>query len=154
MRHLTPLAILIGSVIIAFGLYFGLRTDTNSPRDRPPPASEPLPQPAPLPPAQPRIVPEQKTRVATEAKAALEAQKAAIVAQCLATPLNDGKPPYVDYVFNFTFGANGQMLARGVSEDRETGRPAVTKCVLGALLPVIVSPPGQSVYVEVDFRLQ
>jgi hypothetical protein len=151
----TSSAILVGSAMIAAAVYFGLRHGlaARGAEDRSPlpaalrPPSTGGPAPAPRPTAS-------RSEVARQVAGALDAHRAALAERCWRPSFQrDPAPPVVKYVFNFTFDADGRQVARGVAEDRETARPDVTSCITTALPPLVIPPPGASMYVEVPFAL-
>jgi hypothetical protein len=164
-RISTPTAILLGSVIVAAGLFFGLRdrSDPQPPAPAPAPSAAALapPSPAmpaeavqPVQPAQPAGPAADRSAVAKQAEAALAQHRKSLTDQCLAPSLaRKPDPPVVKYVFNVTFDAEGKQIARGVSEDREAARPEVTACVSEKLPTLTVPPPGQTVRVEIPLSL-
>lgn len=151
----------MGSCVIAIALYLGLRGRNESPAPTPSvaalPASAapivPAPQPPPVitPAAAPTV---DKKRVLEEATASLDKHKKALSEKCLAPSLaKKPEPAKVKYLFNITFDAAGKIIARGVTEDRETARPEVLACVSDNFPALQVAPPGQSVLVDVPFEL-
>jgi len=179
----TQGAILLGSGMIALGLFFGLRGREDTPppppaqapasvdAPPPPPARDPAPsmerrarsaqptQPArPAPTAQtaPAAPPEGAARdeVTRQAAQALEARRRHLVDRCWKPSLAKSRdPPSVRYVFNITFDAEGRQLARGLAEDRAAARPDVTTCLGAELTPLAIPAPGAVVQVEVPFSL-
>lgn len=164
----TPGAILIGSGLIALGLFFGLQGREEAPPPRAAPASTALTAPnaappqrgAPVddrreaPPPGPAPAAASRADVAQQAAQALEAQRKRLVERCWKpSAARSPQPPTVRYVFNFTFDAEGRQAARGLSEDRETSRPDVTSCLNGALEALVIPAPGAPVQVEVPFSL-
>jgi len=154
-------AILLGSVVIALGLFLGLRSRDAAPPPLPPPATQPpaaqttaaqttAPPPA-APPAAPSI---DRSEIVKQAAAALGSERKKLGEKCFAPSLaKQPEPKTVKLNFNFTFDASGKQIARGVSEVREFARPDVTSCVLDALPAISVPAPGQTVFVEVPFEL-
>lgn len=145
-------AILLGSGIIALGLYFGLRSSKS---DVPPmlPRAGPAVDRAPLTPAKPAPIVD-KAKVAKDAAAALGKHKKALTETCVAPALaKKPDPPTVKYLFNITFDAAGRPIARGVVEDRATSRPEVLTCISDNFPVIQVPPPGQSVLVDVPLEL-
>lgn len=99
-------------------------------------------------------VPASKDAVATEVSAALEAYRSTVMRDCWAPAVaaHPGSPPQT-WVFNFTFGADGSQIVRGVTAVGKDGGVDVTTCVLAAVKPLKLAPPGASTYVEVPFTL-
>ncbi len=157
-RISTQTAILLGSVIIALGLYLGLHR-TPAP---PPPPSAPVVVDAPrAPPAAPEperpapaAAPADRSQVQRQVEAALAQHKKMLADRCLAPSLaKKPEPRAVKYSLNYTFDASGKQIARGMTDNRENGRPEVTQCVLENLPMIEVSPPGQSTPLEVTLEL-
>ncbi|WP_437477454.1 hypothetical protein WME75_28345 [Sorangium sp. So ce1014] len=166
----TPTAILLGSALIAAAVYLGLRhgpaavaPDARSAggtaADRAGPGSSAGPaerarasgEVAPGPQRAPSVPREE---VARQAARALDAHRPALVERCYRPAIAAQPAPRgVKYVFNLTFDAQGRQIARGILEDRETSRPEITACLVTALPPVAVAPPGASVRVDVPFSL-
>jgi len=157
----TSTAILIGSCVIALGLYLGLNGRNQAPVPVPnvavAPTSEVPAAPAPVAVAPKPVVPSpsvDKKRVIEEASASLDKHKKALSEKCLAPSLaKKPDPSKVKYIFNITFDANGKVIARGVTEDRETARSEVLACVSANFPELQVSPLGQSVLVDVPLEL-
>ncbi|WP_437627557.1 hypothetical protein [Sorangium sp. So ce1151] len=173
---MTPAAILLGSLIIAAGLYFGLQQPAPSaapppasaearaasarapaaPGEAPAPAgapSQPLPRPAAAAPssALPRELYE---RVAADATSALEARRPLFVKQCWEPSLKKNPTPArARYLFNMTFDESGKEIARGISEVRGMDRPDAAHCLRMIPLGIGVPPPGARVAVEVELTL-
>ncbi len=149
-------AILLGSVIIALGLYFGLQRKPAAP----PPPAVPVVVDAPRAPA---AVPEpdrpapaaarvDRSDVGKQVEAALAKHKKMLVEKCVAPSLaKDPEPKTVTYTFNYTFDASGKQITRGTIESRENSRPDVTRCVNQNLPAIEVAPPGQSMPIDVTF---
>ncbi|WP_438020873.1 hypothetical protein WMF18_18200 [Sorangium sp. So ce315] len=168
---LTPAAILLGSVFIAAGLYFGLQR-AAPPDAAPPPASaeasakappaSEAPAPAPPRPAPPAAATgavaaspgELYSRVAADAMEALEARRQLFVKQCWEPSLKKSPTPArARYLFNMTFDESGKEIARGISEVRGMDRPDAAQCLRMIPLGIAVPPPGARVAVEVEMTL-
>jgi hypothetical protein len=146
----TPTAILLGSVVVALGLYFGLRGRSEPPVPLAPPTAAERP-PEVAPPPRPAV---DRSAVAKQVEAALAKHKKTLTESCLAPSLaTRPEPKTVKLVFNYTFDTNGKQISRGVSEDRETSRADVTACVTDKLPEISVSPQGESVHVEAPLEL-
>jgi len=176
-KHLsTPVAILIAGVLVAAGLFFGLRgRDAGPPAspgadstERPQRAAGAGPTPAPdqtaggavaAQPSRPptpaaTAVTADRNAATTAALKDLERHRAAIVDKCVKPSLaKTPEPPTVKLVFNVTFNEQGQQIARGISEDRATSRYEVTQCVTDALPPLQVPAQGASVMVDLPWTL-
>jgi hypothetical protein len=151
-------AILLGSVIIALGLYFGLQ---RRPAEPPPPsvpvvvdaprAPAAAPEPERPAPAAPRV---DRSEVGKQVEAALAKHRKMLVEKCLAPSLaKNPEPKTVSYTFNYTFDAGGKQIARGTIESRENSRPDVTQCVNQNLPAIELPPPGQGMSVDVTFAM-
>lgn len=160
-----PIAIVAAGALVGLGLFFGLRSRPDPPPAAAPPAapgttsiSAPLPlgppDPAPASSATPVTPPATASNVdrkatAGQARAALDQHKKKIVEACILPALAaKPTPPNVKLSFNFSFDASGKQLTRGISEDRETGRPGITQCVQSKLPAIQIPPPGAGVFVE------
>lgn len=165
---MTPAAILLGSLIIAAGLYLGLQRP--APSTAPPPASvetaaasvvraPPAPADAPAPsqphPARAAATPaELYKRVQVDAARALEARRSLFVKQCWEPSLRkSATPPRAKYLFNMTFDESGKEIARGISEVRGMERPDAAQCLRMIPLGIGVPPPGTRVAVEIELIL-
>ncbi|WP_437730659.1 hypothetical protein [Sorangium sp. So ce1335] len=161
----TPTAILLGSAMISAAVYLGLRHGPAAvaPDARPvhgtaaiqagPGASAGAAEraAAPAPRAAPSVP---RDEVAKQAARALDAHRPALVERCYRPAIAaQPEPRTVKYLFNITFDARGRQIARGLIEDRETARPEVTACLVAALPPVEIAPPGANVRVDVPFSL-
>ncbi|AUX34741.1 MULTISPECIES: hypothetical protein [Sorangium] len=166
----TPTAILLGSAMIAAAVYLGLRhgpaavapdpraaAGDASHRGEPAPragAAEGARAPGEGAPAPQRAPAVPREEVERQAARALDARRPALVERCYKPAIAARPAPReVKYVFNLTFDAQGRQIARGIIEDRETSRPDVTACLVAALPPIAVEPPGASVRVDVPFSL-
>ncbi len=147
----TSWAIVLGSCIISLGLYFGLRS-----RDG---VVQPVDAPTATVPRQTSVASTARAasdivRVLREASASLDGHKKALTEKCLAPSLaKKPDPPHVKYSFDITFDATGAPIARGVIEDRATARSEVLTCVSDNFPDLRVSPPGQTVRVDVPLEL-
>jgi hypothetical protein len=174
-----PGAILLGSMIIGAGLYFGLRSKDAAPVLAPPPPSPPGPggaaAPLTAPPAlappgpvaapmmggpmgglgMPAAPPELHAKVVAQATKALEKQRPTFLKTCWEPSLKASpEPSKAKYIFNVTFdGATGKELSRGISEQRDMSRPDVGQCLRALPLSLEVEPPGMNVNVDVPLIL-
>ncbi|WP_437942265.1 hypothetical protein [Sorangium sp. So ce341] len=180
---MTPAAILLGSVVIATGLYLGLQRP--APASAPPPAgaeaaaasvkaapapadvqppSQPHPAPADAqPPPQPHPAPaaaapalrrELHKRVEADAVKALEARRPQFLKQCWEPSVRKNPaPPRAKYLFSMTFDESGKEIARGISEVRGMERPDAAQCLRMIPLGIGVPPPGTRVAVEIEMVL-
>lgn len=153
-------AILGGSVIIAAGLYFGLRDRGAAPATPAPPAVPTLaPAPAPAAPAPPpttlgHVTPAQTDAVRKAVAAALETKRADLKKKCW-DPLaaKDPKPEMARLSWNGTIGNAGKPTAWGLSENREAFREGLSQCVNKELGDLEVAPPASPTEVTVEFEL-
>lgn len=147
----TSWAIVLAGCIIALGVYFGLRgREAAAPPVNPPLPAVPVPGPAVLP-AKPVV---DQARVFREASATLDRHKKTLTEKCLAPALaQKPEPARVKYSFNLTFDASGMVIARGIIEDRATARADVATCVSDNFPELKVTPPGQTVRVDVPLEL-
>jgi hypothetical protein len=155
----TSTAILIGSAVIAVGLYFGLRGQRET-LPAPPPSVEaqsphaltPQPSPSPSPAAPAAAV--DPSQMEKQVLAALEKHRKMLTDQCLKPALAaQPAPATVNYRLNFTFDASGRQIMRGISEDRATARPDVTRCLTDSLPEITIATPGGAAPIEVPFSL-
>lgn len=147
----TSWAIVLGSCIISLGLYFGLRSRDGAVQSVDAPTATVPRQTAVV--SAPRTAPD-VSRVLREAVASLDGHKKALTEKCLAPSLaKKPDPPRVKYSFDITFDATGVPIARGVIEDRATARFEVLTCVSDNFPDLRVSPPGQTVRVDVPLEL-
>ncbi|AGP37099.1 hypothetical protein [Sorangium cellulosum] len=171
---MTPAAIVLGSVVIATGLYLGLQrpAPSSGPPPAPPPAgaeaaaasvkeppapadaqpaSQPYPAPAAAPPALRR---ELYKRVEADAVKALEARRPQFLKQCWEPSVRKNPaPPRAKYLFSMTFDESGKEIARGISEVRGMERPDAAQCLRMIPLGIGVPPPGTRVAVEIEMVL-
>lgn len=147
-----PAAIVVGSAILGASIYLGLRHAPASPAPASAPegSSPPLaPPPAPSPsPAEPV-----GDRVYRQAQAALDGLRPALVKACW-TPPGPGEPAAVLVTYDVTFGADGGIVALGISEQRDAFRTSVAECLRKQPRPALpVDPPGQGVRVVLGLPL-
>jgi hypothetical protein len=158
----TPVAVLIGSVVIAFGLYFGL--SARQPQAPSPTTAGPTAPTAPAAstdtrqtaqPQPPPALASADIPAATAAvTAALEKQRKVAVEKCWApSAKTQPDPASVKYGFNFNFGPDGKQVTRGITEPRGGNRPGVVNCMQAELGPIEIPAQGQPVAVEVELTL-
>jgi hypothetical protein len=152
-KHIsTPMAILIGSAIIAVGLFLGLQQGSVGPPPAPTVPAAPPPKEQIAPP-KPAVV-ASRDEVTRQAANALAGQRPEIVARCWKPSVaKQAQPASAKYVFNYTFSADGRQIGRGVAEDRATARRDLTACMVGMLEPLSIPPPGANTYVEIPLEL-
>jgi hypothetical protein len=147
-----PVAIVVAGGFIGGGLFFGLRASRPAPPVPSVNATASGASSAGVP--EPTAEPSSAAKVLADATAALEAQRPRIVVECWqASAKRQPEPGIMHVVYTFSFNAQGQQLARGISVDRATGRPDVTSCLSTAVHPVTIPPPGAPVSVDVPFTL-
>ncbi len=160
-RLATPIAILVGSAMIALGLYFGLRE--RLPGDAPvgatasassvaasvtPSAAAPpvLEKTAPPVAAAPSIEP--RTLAEADAQKAVASLGQTIRTQCFDPHKSDpGAPRSVKFTYSGGFDANGVEIARALSEDRAARLPAISQCARELPMTLRIAPPGTNVNV-------
>jgi hypothetical protein len=164
----TQAAVIIAGGLIGAGLIVGLR---GRPSNAIPSSSDGTPRTAPSSAATGReeqrsaspsaaestsaSARDERARGAREeALKALTPQMAAFRRKCWEPSLKKAaEPPRVTLVLNYTFDADGEQLARGISDVAGASRPDVTNCVGMELQPISIPPPGARTYVEVPFTL-
>lgn len=136
-------AILLAGAMLALAVFFGLRglAPPAAPSPPPPPTAEPPPPAAEPPP--PALDPEvARQRVAD----ALAYHHDKLRQDCYLPAVAGESPlPTLTFEFNYTFDSEGMQIARGVVEVGDTGRPAVTECVLATLPALRIRRPGRVV---------
>jgi hypothetical protein len=156
VRLSLPSSIVLASVIISLGLYFGLR--------RPDAASTPAPArveaapkvaPAPMqstatPPPRPALPSEEQLRAQTLAQ--VEAAKPRWKAACW-DPADPATRKPGRYVSVLAFDAEGQLDISGVSEIRDGSDSNVGQCLRLQLNTFTISPPGRNVSFEIPFEI-
>ena len=155
-----PVAIVLASVIMATGLYLGLRPPSPPPQ---PPVTAPLPEPGPpVPVPVPVPVPAAPVAATLEVKAiaaengrlALETVRAVMVERCwTSAAAKQPEPRQIPLMFNLSFSAQGQLVAFGISETRGADRPDVATCLRLLELRLQIPPPGSPLSVDVPFTL-
>ena len=160
-------AVLVGSAVIATGLYLGLRSNAAPAPAAPtmaapqskvaPPAADPEPgagAPAPMGMALPGVPAEQQARVQKDTARAIEAAKPGIVRECWGpSAARAAEPSKIKLKWNGTIGSDGRPAASGLSEDREASRPDLTDCVLAKLSSLHVPPPPTPTFVSIELTL-
>lgn len=146
MRLSIPVSILGASVIIALGLYFGLRSSTAPVTPAPvaaPVAAPPRPEPTPGP---------------TEAQTAASVTQVIVEAHprwraaCWDTADPATRKPG-RYVASLAFDASGKLVIFGITEEREASDPAVAQCIRQQSNTFSIPAPGQASSFEVPFRM-
>jgi hypothetical protein len=155
-------SVLLGSVVIALGLYFGLRASSTAapyagpahaaPGSAAPalPRGEALPRPAESGPAE-RGPPAPGTSVSADAAAALAAMHGELKKKCWEPAIAaQPAPARSKYLVSLSFDKDGREVGRGISEIRDAdSRPDVATCLRGVVAPLKISPPQQFVTVEI-----
>ncbi len=144
-----PVAVVVAGGLIGAGLFFGLRSRPASPVASPSaPTNGPASADVPVPMA------ESQGSVMADVSKALRAQRPRIVAECWEPAAKrQPEPAVMKIVYSFSFDAQGQQLARGISVERSTARADVTSCLSTALHPLTIPPPGAPMSVDVPFAL-
>ena len=155
-----PLSILGASVIIALGIYFGLRARPLPPPSAPVVASRQPPTVVVREvPVRPPERAEQSTPVLapqTSKQAQIEAENAVdttlvqqIASECYAPHANDPDlPAHLELVYDGAFDANGVEIARAISDVRGNVSVAVSQCARKLQLDLRIPPPGQPIHVN------
>lgn len=165
----TPHAIFAGSIVIAVGLYFGLRRDSPPPALPPPapttsstaaPASSVSPAAPPLPPS---VVPpvavtapsaRAQPTIDADVAEAIERLKQRTVKECWRPHAGEpGMPPKVKFIYSGSFDPSGVEVARGISDDRAANSPKVSACVRAFKMDLTIPPPGAYQNVNVPFEV-
>ena len=142
-------AILLASGMIAVSIFFGLRSQAPAQPVTPtmePPVSAPVVLPSPV------VAPQVASRelVAQQASEALAYQRAALRDRCYRpAALAAGVGLRAAWIFNVTFDAQGNQLARGMEEHRDTSTPELSQCIGDQMKPLRVPPPGATLMVEI-----
>jgi hypothetical protein len=166
-----PASILIGSLIIAVGLFLGLQNRSPPPSnpEQPPPrvaATVPTPRlpvttgspggapvttgsPGGAPdegaaPSPPVAAPDELNATATkQAAEALLAQHGDLVKKCWEPSFKaNPEPAKAKYTYNLAFGADGKEIARGISDVRGMERSDVGQCLRAQPATLRIPPPG------------
>ncbi len=174
-----PAAMFASSVVIALGIYFGLRARGSTAQSVPiaaPPsevAAPPSASSASLASADPsaRIVPPSVApfgaaaapvapvadeAIVKEARAALEKSRARLVEKCWKPAAQKKKDPAsAKYTFTILFDAEGRERARAISDVDlgESGRPDVGHCLRDVSSPVSITPTHAPATVEITLTL-
>lgn len=140
-----PAAIVLSSVIVATGLYLGLRERA--------PAQSPTTVAGPAPSAPPAVVVVDRARAGEHARAAVAYARPQLLARCY-RPAIAGLPAPIpaEFVLDVTFDAEGVQLQRGLNEVPGTSTPELTRCVGEQLGPLRIPAPGGPVQLEVPLR--
>lgn len=115
-------------------------------RERPPP--EPPPPPPVLDDDQlaANAAHEQLTAQARKQAAnALRGAKGKLKSACWQSGAGDAT-----FSYNMSYGADGKLLAMGISEPRTAGAGAIGACLRSQAVQLDIPPPGKSVTVDVD----
>ncbi len=171
----TPTAILVGSVVVALGLYWGLRASGTA--DEPTaaagpsaPGGEPLPaatRSAPGPRPSTEKLPGLQASSATSgdrlplrsqvelaATQALESKRAAWVKACWDPSFaKNPEPSKAQYILDMTFDATGKEISRGINEVRGYERGDTAMCLREQPMDLTIDPPGANVRVRLELAL-
>ena len=139
----VPLAVLVGSSLIAIAVFFGLR------------GRAPVPAPAPVagPVTASTEPPIERSVVERAVQNALESQKSLFIERCWAPSAKLAPLPATSgYAFELHIDENGHEVARGISES-DGARADVAKCMRLIVAPVTVPAPRQRVVARVRLEL-
>ena len=154
VERATPIAILIGSGIIAAGVYFGLKAKPDSPASRTEPTAEAS---AAAPPAStPAQTEETIAKVNENVRAALQREKAqTFIPKCWTPALaKTPEPSHSKVTFDMAFDPQGKEIARAVSEVRGESRTDVVQCLSKLPIGIKIPAPGvgvSSIRADVSF---
>lgn len=174
--NLTPIAIVVGAIIISLGLYFGLHRDAAPPASAPSAsagsapivpvssasaaavASTTAPRPDASTPPSPSATADASARskatIDSDVAQAIEKLKQRTVKECwLPLKGQPGLPAKVKFVYSGSFDPTGKEVARGISEDREANAPKVSACLRSFSMELTIPAPGQYVNVNVPFEV-
>lgn len=143
-----PAAIVLSSVIVATGIYLGLRE--RAPVHSPTTAAEPAPL-APVVAPAPVVV--DRALAGEHARAAVAYARPQLLARCY-RPAIAGLPAPIpaEFVLDVTFDADGVQVLRGLNEVPGTSTPELTRCIGEQLGPLRIPAPGGPVQLEVPLR--
>jgi hypothetical protein len=151
VRLSLPSSIVLASLIISLGLYFGLRGPEAAPT---PPAARvdaaPKVAPVSMPPPRPALPSEEQLRA--EVAAHVEAAKPRWKAACWDTADPATRKPG-RYISILAFDAEGQVDISGVSEIRDGSDSNVGQCLRQQLNAFKISAPGRNVSFEIPFEM-
>jgi len=165
----TPRAIVIVGVLIAAAIFLGLRSRgggvdgtaatgvspaTAERGAQPPQPTAGSPASAPNVPTAAAPNPSAEVDAAAVAKAAMEARRAKLVAECW-TPFaeKDPEPPQARFEIQMNFDATGRQIGRGVSDVRGYVRSESSDCLERQPLDIQIPPPGRPVTIRIEFSL-
>lgn len=140
-----PAAIVLSSVIVATGIYLGLRERA--------PAHSSTSAAGPAPPAPPVPVVVDRALAGEHARAAVAYARPQLLARCY-RPAIAGLPAPIpaEFVLDVSFDAAGVQVLRGLVEVRGTSTPELTRCIGAQLGPLRIPAPGGPVQLEVPLR--
>jgi hypothetical protein len=154
VRLSLPLSILLGSVIIALGLYFGLRVPTPAPTIAPPEGKAPGAPTRAAPPEHKAVapLPPSAEQLQTHVAALVEGAKPRWKAACWDTA-DPAKRKPGRYVAGLAFDAAGRVTVSGVSEVRDASDPEVAQCIRVQVNEFQIPAPGRYVVFEIPFTM-
>jgi hypothetical protein len=128
--------------------------DASPPAADPPERGQP-PEPPPPPPvlddaqlaanaAHEQLTAEARKQAAT----ALRGAKGKLKSACWQSGAGDAT-----FSYNMSYGADGKLLAMGISEPRTAGAGAIGACLRSQAVQLDIPPPGKSVTVDVDLAV-
>jgi hypothetical protein len=149
VRLSLPWSIVLASVIVSLGLYFGLRRPAPDGGALAKASGAGAPQtgaaaaPGPMP---------SDEQLRAEVVAAVEGARARWTAACWDTA-NSATRTAGRYVSVLAFDAAGELDVSGISEVRGASDPAVAQCLRVQVNPFRISAPGRMVSFEIPFAL-
>lgn len=93
-----------------------------------------------------------RTRVVADVQRELAKQSGALKDACWQPGLTGGASS-ANFKINASFDADGKLLARGISDDRDAGAAGVGECLRKQPLALEIPPPGQAITVDAPLRL-
>jgi hypothetical protein len=152
VRLSLPLSILVGSVVIALGLYFGLRVPTPAPTAAPPEGKAPTSTPEPQGKAVVAPLPPSAEQLQAQVAALVEGAKPRWKAACWDTA-DPAKRKPGRYVAGLAFDAAGRVTVSGVSEVRDASDAEVAQCLRMQVNEFTIPAPGRYVVFEIPFTM-
>lgn len=158
--YILPAAIVVGSGLIALGLYFGLAARPVAPTAQPEPgaltSAKAEPGALTSAKAEPSTVPKPIDPSVTEAAAqqALDALKPTLIEACWKPALAaNPEPAEARWTYDVTFDTKGVAIARGISDVRGMERGDVASCLRTQPMRLRVPPPPVNTRVTLQLSL-
>jgi hypothetical protein len=96
------------------------------------------------------VSPEVVTKATEDATRALEKAKKKLEAACWKPAIAENpEPKRARFIFNLSFDARGQEIARGVTELRDESRADVGQCLRAQPIGLEIPPPGAIIAVSI-----